>query len=157
MQFRTLNWHSSDRHIGKHRRVRSNHRPRRISGILVAVGCAALFLNLFHATPSNAQIAHNEPQTVELLNGMRYAGRLGSLPGMGPTTANLMADATHHGIVLIDDDMREVFVSRANIANMTPLDRFEEEFEIWQRVHKGDGLGTEIGAILNIGPRPPWL
>lgn len=146
MRFRTL---ASRASIGSHRDNTDFSKLRRPA--LFSCKILTLLLVAGLAIPATAQISNNEPHTVELLNGMQFSGRLGSLPGMGPTTSNLMADATHHGIVLIDDDLREIFVSRANVANMAPLDRFEEEFDIWQRVHKGDGLGTEIGAILNIG------
>ncbi|MDG1809395.1 MAG: hypothetical protein P8I27_15990 [Pirellulaceae bacterium] len=103
----------------------------------------------------SAQISNNEPQTVELLNGMRFSGRLGSLAAVGPTPTNLTGDSTQ-AITLIDEDLREVFVAKYNVANTAPLDRFEEEFEIWQRVHDGDGLGKEIGPILSIGPFDGW-
>ena len=109
------------------------------------------------ATPAwlPAQISNNQPMTVELINGMRFSGRLGSLSAIGPTPTNLTADSSQ-GITLIDEDLREVFVAKNNVANTAPLDRFEEEFEIWQRVHNGDGLGTEIGPILSIGPFDGW-
>jgi tetratricopeptide (TPR) repeat protein len=110
---------------------------------------------LLAAGTLHGQISNNQPETVELLNGMRFAGRLGSLAEIGPTPKNLTADSSQ-GITLIDEDLREVFVAKYNVANTAPLDRFEEEFEIWQMVHSGDGLGTEIGPILSIGPFDGW-
>ena len=120
-------------------------------------GTAFCLLCIFLAGPATltAQISNNEPQTVELLNGMRFSGRLGSLAAVGPTPTNLTGDSTQ-AITLIDEDLREVFVAKYNVANTAPLDRFEEEFEIWQRVHDGDGLGKEIGPILSIGPFDGW-
>ena len=118
---------------------------------LIVCGLAILATALLPAFLCG-QLSLNEPKTLTTKTGFTITGRLGSLPKMGATTADLRADSTHYGIVLIDDDMREVFLSRHNVANDVPLDQFEEEFEIWQRVHNGDGLGTEIGAILQIGP-----
>lgn len=127
---------------------------RKAFGILTVTGLAGLVglsiaLNPAHVT---AQISNKNTETLELTNGMRYSGRLGSIESMTATAANLSADSSGYGITLIDDDMRKVFVSKNNVANKSPLDRFEEEFEIWQKVHRGDGLGTSIGQTLWIGP-----
>ena len=133
---------------------RSKDRANIDSSSIVTKLALVLAIGIVHSClPGDlaAQLSNNQPETVELLNGMRFSGRLGSLSALGPTPRDLMADATYHGIVLIDDDYRETFVARHNVANTAPLDRFEEQFEIWQRVHNGDGLGTEIGAILHIG------
>ncbi|MCP4462596.1 MAG: hypothetical protein GY819_07340, partial [Planctomycetaceae bacterium] len=126
---------------------------------MLRVGILALvaLTTVIYGAPADlsAQISNNEPQTVELLNGMRFSGRLGSLAAVGPTPTNLTGDSTQ-AITLIDEDLREVFVAKYNVANTAPLDRFEEEFEIWQRVHDGDGVGKEIGPILSIGPFDGW-
>ncbi len=98
------------------------------------------------------QLALNELETVTLVNGMQIPGRVGSIPKIGATLANLSADSKNHGITLIDDDLRRVFVSRFNIANRAPLDRLEEHFEIWQKVDNEGSANSEIGQILAIGP-----
>ncbi|MGI9517420.1 MAG: hypothetical protein ACR2NP_10255 [Pirellulaceae bacterium] len=102
--------------------------------------------------PVVAQLGLNEPETVILTTGHRVPGRVGSLDSMGVTTQGVSSDSSNYGIVLIDDDVRQVFVSRFNVADIVPLERFEEEFEIWQKVHDGDGESSEIGPILYIGP-----
>ncbi len=112
--------------------------------IVLLFSCA--ISNLVHA-----QLSLNQPHTLELKNGMRFNGRLGGLDEMGPTKAGLSPDSNGFRIVLIDDGIREIFVPRFSVANKAPIDVIEEEFEIWQKVHRGDGLGTVIGSY-STGP-----
>ena len=125
---------------------------------MLRVGILALvaLTTVICGTPADlsAQISNNEPQTVELLNGMRFSGRLGSLAAVGPTPTNLTGDSTQ-AITLIDEDLREVFVAKYNVANTAPLDRFEEEFAAtldWHAFGKNlsrlwIGFGTTLGRL----------
>ncbi len=117
--------------------------------------CAILMMGfgcLLVGRPVHGQLDLNRLETVVLTNGMRIPGRIGSLKSMGATNVNVSNQSTDYGIVLISDELRDVFVSRFNVASKSPLERQEELFEIWQRVHKGDANSTATGDILQIGP-----
>ena len=117
-------------------------------------GCLALLVIVVFGgpTPLQGQLDTNRLETVILTNGMRIPGRLGSLKQIDTTNVSVSRESQDHGIVLIADELRDVFVSRFNVASKTPLDRQEETFAIWQRVHKGDANNTAVGDILGIGP-----
>ncbi len=125
----------------------------RIIGSLrwMAVGVVACCA-VWPAMMAQAQLGLNEPNTVTLLNGTQIKGRVGGVPEIGATLADAGADASNYGIVLIDDDLRRVFVSRFNVAQKVPLERREEEFEIFQKVDREGSANSEIGRILRITP-----
>ncbi len=127
------------------------------SGMFRLVILTALGVAFFSSRPAFAQLRSNEWRAVELTNGMRFIGKLGSLKSMGATNENLSPDSRDFGIILIADELREIFVSRFNIANdNSPYDRQEEKFEINQTVHKGDANSFPVGEILQLGPFDRW-
>ncbi len=98
------------------------------------------------------QVDVNQLQAVELNNGMRIIGYVGRLKAMDATVQDVAPDSSGLGIVLISDDLRDVFVSSFSVDKITPWDRQEEHFDIPQRVLKGEANNTATGDILNIGP-----
>ncbi len=99
----------------------------------------------------DAQLGQNQLEAVELGNGMRIIGRIGSLKEMGATNVSVSSQSTSYGIVLVEDELRDTFFSRFNVANISPFDRQETKFEIWQHVHEGDANNTAVGEIMGIG------
>ena len=121
------------------------------SGRLPLALLAILFCGVM-ASRLDAQLGKNQLEAVELTNGMRFIGRIGSLEEMGATNVNVTSEAANFGIYLVEDELRDVFFSRFNVANTTPYDRQETSFEIWQKVHKGDANNSAVGEIIGIGP-----
>ncbi len=138
---------------GRNHTSRQSGPRNRLHGHLYRTIAISLSILIWLPQPAEiqAQLGLNEPETVILTTGHRIPGRVGSLDSMGVTTQGISSDSSNYGIVLIDDGMRQTFVSRFNVANIVPLELFEEEFEIWQRTHDGDGESSEIGQILHIG------
>jgi pimeloyl-ACP methyl ester carboxylesterase len=127
------------------------------SGFFRLIISLALLAAILPSRSVSAQLRSNEWRAVELTNGMRFIGKLGSLKSMGATNVDVSPDTRDFGIILIADELREVFVSRFNIANdNSPFDRQEEKFEITQTVHKGDANSFPVGEILQIGPFDRW-
>jgi hypothetical protein len=85
----------------------------------------AVFVCAGTAPRLDAQLGNNQLEAVELTNGMRFIGKIGSLEAMGVTNVNVSSEAANYGIYLVEDELRDVFFSRFNVANTTPYDRQE--------------------------------
>ncbi len=97
---------------------------------------------------------------VVLKNGVRLEGRLGKASSIG---ANALAAPAPSGgvnvtkIVIVDDDLRRIFVSTNQVASVTESEAVvEEKIRIRQRVaHSGRRIGS-VGPIIGVTPFDEW-
>ncbi|MCL4202172.1 MAG: peptidase [Pirellulaceae bacterium] len=94
-------------------------------------------------------------EVVTLKNGMQFEGRVGKIASLGENPLNPAGAAGQvkvQQIVLIDDDLRRIFVSSLQVQSVVPRQTPLERIRIDQRTASGSRRIAAVGPILRVTP-----
>jgi pimeloyl-ACP methyl ester carboxylesterase len=94
-------------------------------------------------------------EVVTMKNGMQFEGRVGKIASLGENPLNPAGAAGQvkvQQIVLIDDDLRRIFVSSLQVQSVVPRQTPLERIRIDQRTASGSRRIAAVGPILRVTP-----
>lgn len=98
---------------------------------------------LAQAVHSPSPVVAQGPQVLQMGNGIQFEGIISQIPQYEESFLSI-SPYLGKQIVLVDDGLRQVFVSHYNIGNIGVSTRNEIEFDITQRLYTGDTLGQGL-------------